>query len=157
MGAIKEYIKSAIASIKDNKGRSFLTMLGIIIGIAAVLAILVIGDGIKAMSREKLADMEVTTIDVELDTLKTDKFFNPDNLNEIEHSINSIYGVSPKTGYVHGTCKGYKGAYDIYLDSGSETLGKNVDNKILYGHYFTKDDVETFKILKNTGMMNENR
>ena len=142
MGAIKEYIKSAIASIKENKGRSFLTMLGIIIGIAAVLAILVIGDGVKAMSREKLADMEVTTIDVELDNLKTDKFFTPDNMTEIERSLNSIYGVSPGGLHVNGSCKGYKGAYDVYLSGGSEALGKNVNNKILYGHYFSKDDVE---------------
>ena len=142
MGAIKEYIKSAIASIKENKGRSFLTMLGIIIGIAAVLAILVIGDGVKAMSREKLADMEVTTIDVELDNLKTDKFFTPDNMTEIERGLNSIYGVSPGGLHVRGSCKGYKGAYDVYLSGGSEALGKNVNNKILYGHYFSKDDVE---------------
>ena len=43
-----EYVKSAISSIKSNKGRSFLTMLGIIIGIAAVLTVLIIGDGMKA-------------------------------------------------------------------------------------------------------------
>ena len=48
MGTAGEYLKSAIASIKNNKGRSLLTMLGIIIGIAAVLTVLVIGDGLKA-------------------------------------------------------------------------------------------------------------
>ena len=43
-----EYIKSAISSIRNNKGRAILTMLGIIIGIAAVLTVLIIGDGMKA-------------------------------------------------------------------------------------------------------------
>ena len=43
MGTFGEYIKSALASIRNNKGRSFLTMLGIIIGISAVLTVLIIG------------------------------------------------------------------------------------------------------------------
>lgn len=34
-----EYIKMAVHNIMANKGRSFLTMLGIIIGIASVIAI----------------------------------------------------------------------------------------------------------------------
>ena len=33
MGQIAEYIKIALMSIKSNKARSFLTMLGIIIGV----------------------------------------------------------------------------------------------------------------------------
>lgn len=35
MGQFGEYIKMALYNIKENKGRSFLTMLGIIIGIAS--------------------------------------------------------------------------------------------------------------------------
>ena len=42
MGTFGEYIKSALSSIRTNKGRSFLTMLGIIIGISAVLIVLII-------------------------------------------------------------------------------------------------------------------
>ena len=37
MGQFGEYIKMALYNIKENKGRSFLTMLGIIIGIASVI------------------------------------------------------------------------------------------------------------------------
>ena len=33
MGQFGEYIKMALYNLKENKGRSFLTMLGIIIGI----------------------------------------------------------------------------------------------------------------------------
>ena len=39
MGGLYEYIKMAVQKIRANKGRSFLTMLGIIIGIASVIAI----------------------------------------------------------------------------------------------------------------------
>ncbi|MEG0018900.1 MAG: ABC transporter permease, partial [Hydrogenoanaerobacterium sp.] len=43
-----ESIKMAIFSIKSNKMRSFLTMLGIIIGISSVIMILGVGGGAKA-------------------------------------------------------------------------------------------------------------
>ncbi len=43
-----ENIKLALASIRSNKMRSFLTMLGIIIGISSVIAITCIGDSAKA-------------------------------------------------------------------------------------------------------------
>ncbi len=43
-----ENIKLALSSIRSNKMRSFLTMLGIIIGISSVIAITCIGDSAKA-------------------------------------------------------------------------------------------------------------
>src|SRR5665647_23847 len=43
-----ENIKLALNSIRSNKMRSFLTMLGIIIGISSVIAITSIGDSAKA-------------------------------------------------------------------------------------------------------------
>ena len=47
MGNISEYVKMAVQNILANKGRSFLTMLGIIIGIASVIAIMSIGKATK--------------------------------------------------------------------------------------------------------------
>ena len=45
---IKENILLAISSIKSNKLRSLLTMLGIIIGISSVIGIVSIGSAITA-------------------------------------------------------------------------------------------------------------
>ena len=47
MSNLYEYIKMAVHNIMANKGRSFLTMLGIIIGIASVIAIVSVGEGTK--------------------------------------------------------------------------------------------------------------
>ena len=43
MGQMIEYIKMALSNIRSNKGRSFLTMLGIIIGISSVITIMGVG------------------------------------------------------------------------------------------------------------------
>ena len=44
---IFEYLKLALSSIRVNKMRSFLTMLGMIIGISSVIAIVSIGDTMR--------------------------------------------------------------------------------------------------------------
>ena len=48
MSQVWEYIKIALMNIRSNKGRSVLTMLGIIIGISSVIMIISVGNGIKS-------------------------------------------------------------------------------------------------------------
>ena len=49
---IVEAVSVGISAIRSNKMRSLLTMLGIIIGVASVLAMIAIGDGAKAIVRQ---------------------------------------------------------------------------------------------------------
>ena len=44
MARVMEYVKIALMNIKSNKARSFLTMLGIIIGISSVILIVSAGN-----------------------------------------------------------------------------------------------------------------
>ncbi|MGD9488183.1 MAG: ABC transporter permease [Calditrichaceae bacterium] len=57
-------IKIAIAAIQRNKTRSFLTMLGIIIGVASVIAMLAIGEGSNASIQEKISSMGTNLINI---------------------------------------------------------------------------------------------
>ena len=50
-------IRVAVRALLRNKLRSFLTMLGIIIGVAAVIAMVAIGEGAKARVEEQFASM----------------------------------------------------------------------------------------------------
>ena len=54
MAQIWEYIKIALMNIKSNKGRSVLTMLGIIIGIASVIMVIAIGNGVRGQVNDEL-------------------------------------------------------------------------------------------------------
>lgn len=144
MGTFGEYIKSAISSIRNNKGRSFLTMLGIIIGIAAVLTVLIIGDGMKATVNSEMDSIGATTISISLDTTKTDKFITRQQMRDIESNIEGIYGISPST-TDYGTITTRKGEIDIYLTGGSESMVERGQVKILHGRYFTKSDVDEDK------------
>jgi putative ABC transport system permease protein len=54
---IFQTIPSALAALRANKGRSILTTLGIIIGVAAVIAIVALGEGASASVNSQLAGL----------------------------------------------------------------------------------------------------
>ncbi len=59
---IEENLKVSINGLLDHKLRTFLTMLGIIFGVAAVIAMLSIGEGAKRQALEKYKDLGVNNI-----------------------------------------------------------------------------------------------
>lgn len=73
----EENIQVAIRGLLDHKFRSFLTMLGIIFGVASVIAMLSIGEGAKRQSIAKYQDLGVTNIIVR------DKDFSDQELEEV--------------------------------------------------------------------------
>ena len=52
-----EAVKLALSSIMRNKLRSVLTLLGIVIGVAAVIALVTLGSGASAKVRENLSKL----------------------------------------------------------------------------------------------------
>jgi putative ABC transport system permease protein len=50
-------LRIALRALRRNKLRSFLTMLGIIIGVGAVIAMVAIGEGAKALVRSQIASL----------------------------------------------------------------------------------------------------
>jgi putative ABC transport system permease protein len=62
-----ENIKMAIDSIFSNKMRSFLTMLGIIIGISSVISIVSLGQGGKNTISGEFEKIGVSSVIIEVD------------------------------------------------------------------------------------------
>ena len=65
---LRESIKSALAGLLTNRLRSFLSMLGIIIGIAAVVAIIAISEGSQQMILENIQALGTNLISVSAGT-----------------------------------------------------------------------------------------
>lgn len=139
-----EYVKSAVASIRSNKGRSFLTMLGIIIGIAAVLTVLIIGDGMKETVNGEIDSLGASSVSVSIDTLKTDRVITLEQLYTIEENIDNIIGVSYNMTYFGSISSGRK-KYDVSIEGGSQAMASAGDTEMLHGHYFSKSDVREGK------------
>lgn len=59
-----ENTRLALSSIKANRKRSFLTMLGIIIGIGSVIAIMTVGNSLTASTTSSMESLGVNNIEV---------------------------------------------------------------------------------------------
>jgi putative ABC transport system permease protein len=70
---IEENIKLAISGLTDHKFRSFLTMLGIIFGVASVIAMLSIGEGAKREAIAKYQELGVNNIIVRDKSLSSEE------------------------------------------------------------------------------------
>ena len=68
---IKENIRIAIFSIKTNLMRSLLTMLGIIIGVAAVIAIITLGNGGRDYIVGMIKNMGSSVINISINSKET--------------------------------------------------------------------------------------
>ncbi len=62
--SIKNLLKIALNALLRNKFRAFLTMLGIIIGVASVIAMLGIGEGSKISIQQQIAGMGLNLVTV---------------------------------------------------------------------------------------------
>jgi putative ABC transport system permease protein len=61
---IKEIVMVALGALRANKMRSFLTMLGIVIGVAAVIAMVAIGKGAQQSISDRIAGLGTTLLTV---------------------------------------------------------------------------------------------
>src|SRR4030043_1058488 len=84
----EENFKLAFIAIEDHKFRSFLTMLGIIFGVASVIAMLSIGEGAKREAIAKYKDLGVNNIIIR-DKEVTDK-----ELEEVRAKFSSGLSIS---------------------------------------------------------------
>ena len=59
-----EILRVALASLRANKLRSFLTMLGIVIGVGSVIAMVALGNGASASVKERIAQLGTTVLQI---------------------------------------------------------------------------------------------
>src|SRR5205823_10095275 len=59
-----EIVSVALGALRANKLRSLLTMLGIVIGVAAVIAMVALGTGAQSAVKERIASLGTTLLTV---------------------------------------------------------------------------------------------
>lgn len=83
-----ENMSMAFSAIRANKMRSFLTMLGIIIGIGSVISIVSIGDSMRAMFEDLYKNVGITRAMVGVawyvDDLRQSDYFTVDELERVK-------------------------------------------------------------------------
>ena len=141
MGNIIEYVKMAIQNILANKGRSFLTMLGIIIGIASVIAIVSIGEGTKNQMNSEINDVGggQIAINCSLDAMNQEIYMTPEDLDAIRE-IEGVEGVTGTDSLTGETVTG-KGEFSVNLSMETQDGNILMNSAMKRGSYFTEADV----------------
>ena len=153
-----ENIRLAIASLKSNKMRAILTMLGIIIGISAVITITTLGNSLKKTLSNSFNKLGGQTFDVEYRfkydenqdedgvtmyrPMTEDDYISDDMLNELESLYPGRYLVSRSTDLGNGNVKNKKGDKLKVTISGVTEGYMKADtlSKILRGRTISDDD-----------------
>lgn len=143
MAQIWEYIKIALMNIRSNKGRSILTMLGIIIGISSVIMVISIGNGVRGQVNSELEGLAGGQIVFYADTTRKDTTvtFDQSDFEAIQAQVEHVKGVTPQFG-VWGTAEGPKGDYDIRMSGGTVGLQYISAEPIVRGKYFSQNDYD---------------
>lgn len=137
---IFQSIKMAWSSIASNKMRTFLTMLGIIIGVASLIVLVSIADGAAGSVTEQISSMGTNLLTV---SIQDDKE-NPLRLSELSDFADGEMvsmaapfaqtSVTAKSGYtsdsmtVYGTTGAYKKIQGLTLGNGRWLNKADVDN-----------------------------
>lgn len=144
MAQIWEYIKIALMNIKNNKGRSVLTMLGIIIGISSVIMVISIGNGVRGKVNSELEGLAGGQIAFYVDNTRKDTTvtFDQSDFDAILEQVDHVKGVTPQFS-TWGTAEGPKGDFDVNLVGGTIGLQYAGSDPIVKGKYFSRNDYDS--------------
>lgn len=131
---IYETFREAIQNIWSNKFRTFLTMLGIIIGVMAVMVIVGLGNGMTTSIQNEFADMGTNLLTVQImgygsRSVKVKDFYelvekNSDVLGDVSPSISMSGTVKVGTDDDSYSSTSVKGVSEVYLNMGGYTIAQ---------------------------------
>lgn len=145
-----ESFKSALQNVKSNKMRSFLTMLGIIIGISSVITIVSLGQGGQAYITGQFASIGTNIINVSVSSTQTNirdsDYFSLEDVKAIKDKIAKVETVVPFSGNnpfgSSGTLKTESKSKQVQVTSTTADSIKVQSMEILYGRFLRERDIE---------------
>ncbi len=148
---IQNLIKIALKALNNNKMRCFLTMLGIIIGVGAVIAMLAIGQGSKNSIRSQISEMGSNMIMIfpggdkrggvrqssdDMQTLK------PEDYEAIASQASTVSYITP-TVNSPGQCGNGNNNYPSQAQGVNTQFLDIRQRRVSDGEMFTEEDVRT--------------
>ena len=145
-----ENVRLALFSLKANKMRALLTMLGIIIGISSVIAIMTVGDSISNEVSQSMSDLGGTAINMGLQMKwETDEDGNEPVYNENDYPKDDDY-------FTEESIRAFWEAYskDVVTISVTESVGRGqiVDGSLYANINLTGCSYGTF-VKNNTELL----
>ncbi|MGN1161249.1 MAG: ABC transporter permease [Candidatus Fimenecus sp.] len=142
---IKENIRIAIFSIKTNLMRSLLTMLGIIIGVASVIAVITVGNGGRDYIVGMIRDMGNSAIALTVNTRTADDedYFTNQDIEAVKKLDGVQYASMQSMTMCQVTANDEKG---FLMGVGCNTdMQMIIKSPCLYGRFFTEEEYDNGK------------
>ena len=137
---IYQSFKMAVKAIAGNKMRSFLTILGVVIGVVAIVVLVSIGQGANSSVVESIEGMGTNLITANINARR----MNPidlDSLNELAQNENISY-VAPIAS-VSGTVKAGAATYDDGVVQGTTPGYESIRNwTVAEGRFLQQPDID---------------
>ena len=139
---ITESFKIAIRSIRSNKMRSFLTMLGIIIGVAAVIILVSVVNGYMSTILESFTSMGVDRVNVSVSNMSS-RSLDPDDMYEFfDERYDLFENMTPSVSVNMPLKNGNETMSETSIGGYSEDYIDIVDYDIQYGRSISYADCE---------------
>lgn len=143
---IFENIKLAFSAIRANKMRSFLTMLGMIIGISSVIAIVSLGDTMRSMFAKEFENVGVglayVYIMTENDYYTENEMFTPEDVERLKEALgDDLTYIGFETGGRTDLQAGRK-KEKVNISGLAENPTAMKNPKIVYGRMLNDRDIQ---------------
>lgn len=139
MSQFVEYLKMALSNLRSNKMRSFLTMLGVIIGISSVILIMALGNGARNVITEQMAGIAAGQIALYTYDDTGSYYITKDDIEAIEENVEGIKGVNSYM-YCDGSTSTKKGEFQVSASGQMASYQYFSTAEILSGRYFNENE-----------------
>lgn len=143
---LMENVKMALASIWSNKMRSFLTMLGIIIGISSVIAVVSLGQGGQHTITGEFEKIGANTVLITVESSKAElsDYITLEDVKQLKEKVPYIRYATPVF-QVQGQANSRLKSKRAYIIGGTSDLYQ-VDNiELAYGRFYNDAEYEEGK------------
>ncbi|OPJ58569.1 ABC transporter permease [Clostridium oryzae] len=148
-----ENFNMAVESIRSNKMRSFLTMLGIIIGVSSVITIIGLGSGGKNSITDQFAKMGTNNITITVDATKAvnSDYITLKDIQTISDKVDTVKYISPSL-QQQGKVSTEDNSRQASIAGTNEQYNQINNLTINKGRFFNEDDVLS---AKSVGLIDE--
>lgn len=136
-----ESIRMSWENIITNKLRSFLTMLGIVIGVAAIIALITIVQGATSSITDQVTSLGANKVTINVSGTAVKQGLNDEDVRSIE-SLENISGVSPTVARKMGVASGSAVVEDVTVQGNNEEYFRNNEDVLLSGREINTLDLE---------------
>ncbi len=137
---IYQSFKMAVKAIAGNKMRSFLTILGVVIGVVAIVVLVSIGQGANSSVVESIEGMGTNLITANINARRTNPI-DLDSLNEL--ALNEAISYAAPISSVSGTVKAGAATYDDGVVQGTTPGYESIRNwTVAEGRFLQQPDID---------------